>query len=140
MTQPISGIKTEMSIDTQPSIPGNGDYTSPDLLHDVWDSERLVKAMTALKQLHKEIRKLRTTIPRLIAPLTVQHPTPNTLLEEFSKSVDQANQEISQFQYMITSEENNKIIEYARAIRRKKGTKIKPWKVIYNPTWLTDEI
>jgi hypothetical protein len=68
------------------------DIVPADPAEDVWDEERLEKAMDTLKEMyiqvrapsyldcspsliHIQLRALRTAIPRLIAPLTVKQPS-----------------------------------------------------------------
>lgn len=68
----------------------NGQQAPPD--EEIWDEERLEKAMKTLKEMHIQVgfdkiskiwlrlrivqlRGLRTTLPRLIAPLTTKQPS-----------------------------------------------------------------
>jgi len=51
----------------------NGQPAAPE--EEIWDEERLEKAMKTLKEMHIQLRGLRTTLPRLIAPLTTKQPS-----------------------------------------------------------------
>jgi len=115
----------------------NGQQLNPAPLEDVWDEERLEKAMKTLKEMHIQLRGLRTTIPRLIAPLTTKQPSPETLFREFSQSASTANKEVQEFRRMLNDEESNKVLEQARKSRAENPNGIKPWRVTEHPDWLT---
>ncbi|KAH7321765.1 hypothetical protein BKA65DRAFT_464130 [Rhexocercosporidium sp. MPI-PUGE-AT-0058] len=106
------------------------------LEQEVWDEERLEKAMKTLKEMHIQLRGLRTTVPRMIAPLTTKHPSPETLFREFSKSANTANQEVQQFRRVMTAEESREVMEQARKSRAENPKGIKPWRATEHPDWL----
>ncbi|KAH8683214.1 hypothetical protein BGZ60DRAFT_214569 [Tricladium varicosporioides] len=101
-----------------------------------WDEEKLEEAMKRLKEMHIQLRNLRTTIPRLIAPLTTKQPSPESLFREFSKSTNTANQEVLQFRKLWGEEETQKVLERARKSRAENPNDIKPWRAIDHPNWL----
>jgi hypothetical protein len=84
-----------MTGQTESNAPGTDQQApAPEADEDVWDEERLDQAMKTLKEMHIQashiesthprqkltrfflkLRNLRTTIPRLIAPLTTKQPS-----------------------------------------------------------------
>jgi len=104
---------------------------------DVWDEERLEKAMARLKEMHIQLRNLRTTLPRLLEPLTKKQPSPETLFSEFARSSTTANQEVQQFQRLMKEEETSVVLEQARKSRAENPNDIKPWRAREYPDWLT---
>ncbi|PMD28379.1 hypothetical protein NA56DRAFT_640030 [Hyaloscypha hepaticicola] len=115
----------------------NGHDPASNSAEDEWDEERLEKAMNTLKEMHIQLRGLRTTIPRLIAPLTTKQPSPEVLYREFSKSTSTANQEVQQFRKLMNDEESLKVLEQARKSRAENPNGIKPWRVTEHPDWAT---
>jgi len=103
---------------------------------DIWDEERLENALKALKEMHIQLRSLRTTIPRFIAPLSTKQPSPEALFSSFSASAIMANQEVNRFREMMTDQETKKILERAKESRDKSKTGIESWKVTDHPDWL----
>ncbi|TDZ29038.1 60S ribosomal protein L34-B [Colletotrichum sidae] len=55
--------------------------------NQAWDEKRLEDALDQLKLLHIKLRGLRTTIPRMMEPLSVKQPSPQ---DTTSKSVKMA--------------------------------------------------
>ncbi|KAH8821538.1 hypothetical protein F5884DRAFT_850761 [Xylogone sp. PMI_703] len=106
---------------------------------DAWDEQRLEDSLKTLNEMYIQVRRLRTTIPRLIAPLTSKQPSPEVLFREFSKSAVTANQEVQQFQRLMTSEESQRILEHAKQSRAANPDGIKPWLVTDHPDWLKRE-
>ncbi|KAI6250991.1 hypothetical protein HI914_00550 [Erysiphe necator] len=131
--QSASGAGLSTSVSTYQDA--NQQLFDPSL--DVWDEERFELAMKTLKEMHIQLRNLRTTIPRLLAPLTLQHHAPQMLLEEFKQSIKTANQEIQEFQQLMMSEESSKIFCRARKSLALNAKFNKPWSVTENPDWLT---
>ncbi|KAE8447408.1 hypothetical protein EG329_010822 [Mollisiaceae sp. DMI_Dod_QoI] len=110
---------------------------SNEAVDDVWDEERLEKAMKTLKEMHIQLRGLRTTIPRLIAPLTTKQPSPESLFRDFSRAAGTANQEVNEFRRLMGNQESLQVLEQARKSRADNPTGIKAWKVTDHPDWLT---
>ncbi|RDL34987.1 Uncharacterized protein BP5553_06918 [Venustampulla echinocandica] len=111
--------------------------TNAETGEDAWDEKRLEEAMARLKDMHIQLRNLRTTIPRLLAPLTTKQPSPEALFREFSKSASTATQEVQQFRKLMAQEETGKVLEHARKSRSENPNDIKPWKATDHPDWLT---
>ncbi|KAM3080933.1 hypothetical protein ACMFMG_004893 [Clarireedia jacksonii] len=117
--------------------PGTDQQASaPEAGEDVWDEERLEQAMKTLKEMHIQVRNLRTTIPRLIAPLTTKQPSPDVLFTAFSTSARTANQEVHDFKRLMKDEQSVKIFEHAKKSRAENPHGIKPWRVTEHPDWL----
>ncbi|KAL5319782.1 hypothetical protein ACEPPN_012839 [Leptodophora sp. 'Broadleaf-Isolate-01'] len=129
----------------------NGQQAPPD--EEIWDEERLEKAMKTLKEMHIQVgfdkiskiwlrlrivqlRGLRTTLPRLIAPLTTKQPSPEILFREFSKSANTANQEVQEFRRLMTAEDSKEVLEQAKKSRAENPKGIKPWMATEHPEWL----
>ncbi|KAH9215703.1 hypothetical protein DL95DRAFT_435461 [Leptodontidium sp. 2 PMI_412] len=112
----------------------NGQQAPPD--EEIWDEERLEKAMKTLKEMHIQLRGLRTTLPRLIAPLTTKQPSPEILFREFSKSANTANQEVQEFRRLMTAEDSKEVLEQAKKSRAENPKGIKPWMATEHPEWL----
>ncbi|KAE9374446.1 hypothetical protein N431DRAFT_481655 [Stipitochalara longipes BDJ] len=115
----------------------NGNNSAANAGEDEWDEEKLEKAMQTLKEMHIQLRGLRTTIPRLIAPLATKQSSPETLYRDFTRSTKTANQEVQQFRQLMNDEESLKVLEQARKSRAENPNGIKPWKVTEHPDWAT---
>ncbi|RFU24033.1 hypothetical protein B7463_g12303, partial [Scytalidium lignicola] len=103
---------------------------------DVWDEQRLEDALKTLNEMYIQVRGLRTTITRLIAPLTSKQPSPEALFRGFSKSAVSANQEVQQFRRLMSDEESQRILEHAKQSRAANPDGIKPWLVTDHSDWL----
>ncbi|CZS93719.1 uncharacterized protein RAG0_03874 [Rhynchosporium agropyri] len=103
---------------------------------EIWDEERLEEAMKTLKDMHIQLRGLRTTVPRLIAPLTTKQPSPDTLFREFSQSANTANQEVQDFRRLMTADESIKVMDQAKKSHTENPKGIKTWKATEHPDWL----
>ncbi|KAK2628484.1 hypothetical protein QTJ16_001587 [Diplocarpon rosae] len=136
----------------------NGQPVAPALegKEDVGEEEQLEQALKTLKEMHiqvsqtsylviiqnlnlipEQLRGLRTTIPRLIAPLTSKQPSPEALFRGFSDSANLANQEVQEFRRLMTDEKSVEVMEQARRSRAANPRGIKPWRVTEHSDWLT---
>ncbi|PBP16747.1 hypothetical protein BUE80_DR012601 [Diplocarpon rosae] len=117
----------------------NGQPVAPALegKEDVGEEEQLEQALKTLKEMHIQLRGLRTTIPRLIAPLTSKQPSPEALFRGFSDSANFANQEVQEFRRLMTDEKSVEVMEQARRSRAANPRGIKPWRVTEHSDWLT---
>ncbi|OWP02606.1 hypothetical protein B2J93_6439 [Marssonina coronariae] len=104
---------------------------------DVGEEEQLEQALKTLKEMHIQLRGLRTTVPRLIAPLTSKQSSPEALFRNFSDSANMANQEVQEFRRLMTDEKSIEVMEQARRSRAEDPKGIKPWRVTEHPDWLT---
>ncbi|KAL2760934.1 hypothetical protein ACRALDRAFT_2063677, partial [Sodiomyces alcalophilus JCM 7366] len=103
---------------------------------DTWDEERLQDAMEHLKLLHIKLRDLRTTIPRMLQPLTEKQPTPEALFHSFSDSVAASYQEVQEFTELKRNEKSRQILEHAAQRRKEEPGGIKPWRATDHPDWM----
>ncbi|KAG0648221.1 hypothetical protein D0Z07_5355 [Hyphodiscus hymeniophilus] len=103
---------------------------------DVWDEQRIEESLKVLKEMHIQLRGLRTTIPRLIAPLITKHSSPEKVFREFSASATTANQEVQEFRRLMNSQQGIEVMENARKSRAENPNGIKPWRVTEHPDWL----
>ncbi|CAL3965747.1 hypothetical protein PZA11_002622 [Diplocarpon coronariae] len=117
----------------------NGQPVAPALegKEDVGEEEQLEQALKTLKEMHIQLRGLRTTVPRLIAPLTSKQSSPEALFRNFSDSANMANQEVQEFRRLMTDEKSIEVMEQARRSRAEDPKGIKPWRVTEHPDWLT---
>ncbi|KAG9241419.1 hypothetical protein BJ878DRAFT_545272 [Calycina marina] len=104
----------------------------------IWDDEeRIENALKVLKEMHIQVRQLRSVIPRFMAPLGKPQPSPEVLFLHFSASVSSAQQEILTFRHLVRDGETVEIFKRAKTSREEKPEGIKPWKVTEHPDWLT---
>ncbi|KAG9239385.1 hypothetical protein BJ875DRAFT_448594 [Amylocarpus encephaloides] len=103
----------------------------------VWNEEHLEKAMARLKEMHIQLRNLRTCIPRLLEPLSSgKQPPPEALFREFSESTRTASEEVRKFQELMRDGETIKVLEQARKSRMENPNGIKPWRAMDHAHWL----
>ncbi|KAI9740711.1 MAG: hypothetical protein M1818_004676 [Claussenomyces sp. TS43310] len=102
----------------------------------VWDQERLEAALASLKDMYIQLRELRSTIPRLIEPLTVKQPSPEELYRKFASAALAANEEIKRFRDGMQDEETKLIFERASESRARDPRGITPWRITDEPDWL----
>ncbi|KAF4848642.1 hypothetical protein CGCSCA4_v004846 [Colletotrichum siamense] len=107
--------------------------------NEAWDEERLEQSLNQLKLLHTQLRGLRTTIPRMMDPLSAHQPTPKDKFASFIKSVEGARKEVQDFQDLRKSEEMTKIMNHASQRRREEPKGVKPWRATEHPDWTTLE-
>ncbi|ROT42058.1 hypothetical protein SODALDRAFT_318822 [Sodiomyces alkalinus F11] len=102
-----------------------------------WDEERLRDAMEHLKLLHIKLRDLRTTIPRMLQPLTEKQPSPEALFHSFSDSVNNSYKEVQEFTEMKKDAKTRQILEHAAQRRKEEPQGIKLWRSKDHPDWMT---
>ncbi|KAL2068117.1 hypothetical protein VTL71DRAFT_16215 [Oculimacula yallundae] len=137
-----SNQPSNIQLPAEPIVAQNGQPEEPQQAtseEGIWDEERLENAMKTLKEMHIQLRGLRTTIPRLISPLTTKQPSPDALFREFSKSVNTANQEVQEFRRLMNAEDSIKVMEQARKSRAENSKGIKLWKATEHPDWLNKD-
>ncbi|KAL2020365.1 hypothetical protein VTK56DRAFT_8494 [Thermocarpiscus australiensis] len=99
------------------------------------DEEQLEKALHRLNQLHLQLRRLRSALPRMLAPLNAKHASPQALFSTFMQSVDGANREISAFQQAVMMMESEGIFAKAHESQQKNPKGIKQWRARDDPDW-----
>ncbi|KAL0931339.1 uncharacterized protein CTRU02_214074 [Colletotrichum truncatum] len=115
------------TIKTEPGVSDN----------EAWDEERLEQALNQLKLLHIQLRGLRTTIPRMLEPLSAKQPTPQAKFSSFIESVAAAKKEVQDFQEFRKSEDMTKIMNHATERRKEEPNGIKAWRATDHPDWMT---
>ncbi|GKT51631.1 uncharacterized protein ColSpa_11812 [Colletotrichum spaethianum] len=75
-----------------------------------------------------KLRGLRTTIPRMMEPLSAKQPT---------HSVAAAKKEVQDFQDFRKSDEITKIMDHAAKRRKEEPNGIKAWRTTDHPDWTT---
>ncbi|KAI9758867.1 MAG: hypothetical protein M4579_002750 [Chaenotheca gracillima] len=104
--------------------------------NEAWSVERLEDATFKLKQMHIQLRELRNTIPKMVAPLTKPHNSPDEFFVGFSRSATIAAEEVAAFTRLMRSEPSRTVLEYASASRKMQPNNIRPWMVTEHPDWL----
>lgn len=120
--------------------PGKSEQTAgSDAEEDIWDEERIEQALKVSKEMHIQVSDLRSTILRLLEPLTAEQQSPESFLQNFSTSANDAKQEVQRFRELMTDEQSKKILEQAKKSRAEKLQGIKIWRATQHPDWLTRE-
>ncbi|KAI0128681.1 hypothetical protein BJ170DRAFT_682466 [Xylariales sp. AK1849] len=106
-----------------------------------WNEEQLEEALKRLKLLHikarpDHCRELRSTMPRMLEPLTTKHTSRQDVLVSFQTAMASAATEIQNFRTLYTSEESQRVLEQARKSREAQPKGIKPWRARDHPDWL----
>ncbi|KAK1832348.1 hypothetical protein QBC39DRAFT_349281 [Podospora conica] len=101
------------------------------------DEDRLEDQLEHLKELHLQLRRLRTVIPRMLAPMAAPQPSPRELHKTFSKSVEEAQKEIASFQNAYTSDTTKAILQEAASSRQANPLGIAVWNPCADPDWAT---
>ncbi|WYZ39840.1 hypothetical protein EsH8_IV_000181 [Colletotrichum jinshuiense] len=113
--------------------------TEPGAQDEAWDEEHLELALNRLNLLHIKLRGLRTTIPRMMEPLSVKQPTPQATFSSFIDSVASAKKEVQDFQDLRKSEEITKILSHATQRRKEEPNGVKSWRATDHPDWMGTE-
>ncbi|OLN85501.1 hypothetical protein CCHL11_08093 [Colletotrichum chlorophyti] len=113
---------------------GKTEFTAPDN-NEAWDEEHLELALDELKLLHMRLRGLRTTIPRMIQPLSAKDAKPQEKFEAVMASVATAKKEVQDFQDHRKTDAIAKIMEHAEKRRKEEPDGIKPWRATDHPDW-----
>ncbi|KAK6843810.1 hypothetical protein PG987_004670 [Apiospora arundinis] len=101
-----------------------------------WSEEQLEEGLKHLKLLHIKCRELRTSMPRMLDPLTTQHASNEELAVSFTKAVGTASRELSDFRTLYQSNESKQVLEHANKSRAANPEDIKPWRPKDHPDWL----
>ncbi|CAK7216542.1 hypothetical protein SBRCBS47491_002861 [Sporothrix bragantina] len=109
---------------------------SQNLNFEEWNEEQLEAALEKLRDAHLKLRALRSTIPRMVQPLTNEPPPPPEILHAKAQaSLFAAMQEVKSFRETIANEEFRKVTEHATMSRKRNSKNIKPWKARDEPEW-----
>ncbi|WQF75208.1 hypothetical protein CDEST_00222 [Colletotrichum destructivum] len=104
---------------------------------EAWDEERLELALNQLKILHIKLRGLRTTIPRMMEPLSAKQSSPQIKFDSILGSVAAAKKEVQDFQDLRKSEKITEIMDHAARRRREEPNGIKVWQATDHADWAT---
>lgn len=104
---------------------------------DKWDEARYEASLKHLHELHVKLRKLRSTIPRMIEPAAESHSheTPEELFVSLQQSVTKGMGDVKEFKAAMNDETTVRILERARQFRLKNPLGIKPWRPRDDPNW-----
>jgi len=104
--------------------------------NDEWDEARLEEGLRTLKEMHIQLRNLRTGIPRVVDPLaSIKSKPPVVVLNEYKSAVQKIGTEMQTFKEFAMNEETKKVMEYAEKSREKNGVPSKPWIASDQPGW-----
>lgn len=101
------------------------------------EEERLEDALDYLNELHVQLQRLRSAIPRMFHPMAVKSSTPQNTFAAFSDAVQDTGKEIRQFKDAMLSSESEKVFNMANESRRANPMGIKPWRARDDPEWTT---
>ncbi|QBZ59677.1 hypothetical protein PoMZ_04640 [Pyricularia oryzae] len=82
-----------------------------------------------------QLRRLRATIPRMIAPATENVVNPAELFPALQQSMASGVKDVKDFKDSMSSRETNKIISRAYQSRQKNPLQIKPWRPKDDSNW-----
>ncbi|OAA57208.1 hypothetical protein ISF_07129 [Cordyceps fumosorosea ARSEF 2679] len=103
---------------------------------DVSDKEaRLREAMKHLKLLHIKSRLLRSTIPKMIEPIMQKQPSPEVMYAAFTKSLEEAQANITEFTELMRSEKSKEVFAMTSKSKEEDPFDIKPWRHQDHPNW-----
>ncbi|KAI9820241.1 MAG: hypothetical protein M1827_005863 [Pycnora praestabilis] len=103
---------------------------------ETWEASRLESALARLKEMHIQLRSLRTTIPRMIRPLTSPHSSPEELYNDFANAAGSAAKEVQAFRYYMEDEASRSVLQQADTSRKEMPDGINAWRVTDHPDWL----
>jgi len=122
----------QANVQKKDGVPGS---TIPENSEDEWDEAQLEAGLKMLKEMHIQLRHLRSTIPRLVTPLATNHKTPDSLLTDYQAAIQTMNKEVVGFREVMTGEEGKRVLQYADERRGKVEGMVKPWIVTEHPGW-----
>ncbi|KAH0542183.1 hypothetical protein FGG08_003404 [Glutinoglossum americanum] len=105
----------------------------PNTNEDEWSDEQLGAALKRLDEMHRQLRALRTTIPRMIKPLTAPHDSPEELFRDFARAAETAVGEVKAFRRFRNDEKSRQALERAVASSKESREGITPWKATEHP-------
>ncbi|KAK8090324.1 hypothetical protein PG997_005285 [Apiospora hydei] len=87
-----------------------------------WSEEQLEEGLKQLKLLHIKCRELRTSLPRMLEPISTHNANTSRELTDFRK--------------LYQSNESKEVLEHANKSRAADPKNIKPWRPKDHPDWL----
>ncbi|KAK7949635.1 hypothetical protein PG988_016274 [Apiospora saccharicola] len=122
-TKPDPAVEAQF---VKQELPANGE----------WSEEQLEEGLKQLKLLHIKCRELRTSMPRMLDPLSTHHASNEELAVSFTKAVGTASRELSDFRTLYHSNESKQVLEHADKSRAADPKNIRPWRPKDHPDWL----
>ncbi|KAK7952688.1 uncharacterized protein PG986_008416 [Apiospora aurea] len=101
-----------------------------------WSEGQLEEGLKQLKLLHIKCRELRTSLPRMLEPISTHNANNEELAIAFTKSIHTASRELADFRKLYQSNESKKVLEHANKSRAADPKNIKPWRPKDHPDWL----
>ncbi|KAK7737839.1 hypothetical protein SLS53_006460 [Cytospora paraplurivora] len=86
-----------------------------------------------------ELRNLRSTVPRMMEPMSVPSSSAEAVFSTVRESTKAAYSEVREYKYLATDEQSTKIFERAKHSRKENPKGIKPWRARDDPDWLTPD-
>ncbi|KAK0716482.1 hypothetical protein B0T21DRAFT_374990 [Apiosordaria backusii] len=99
------------------------------------EEERLEDALYHLNQLHLQLRRLRSALPRMLEPLNTKQPSPEAMYSAFMQSVDSTTKELGSFRDALASREIRTILAKANESQKRDPKGIKQWRAMDDPFW-----
>ncbi|KAB8299821.1 hypothetical protein EYC80_000070 [Monilinia laxa] len=128
------------SVQPGTNVGENAQQTAVPGSEEVWDEAKLEQAMKTLKEMHIQCRNLRSTIPRLLAPMATKQQSPEQLYSSFQQAATTSNKEVREFTQLMKDKEGVELFEHAKKSRAENPHGIKPWRVTQHPDWLDRDI
>ncbi|CAN8096860.1 unnamed protein product [Discula destructiva] len=101
-----------------------------------WDEAKIEQALKNLKDLHIQLRQLRSTIPRMQENLGGPVATAAELAAAIRGATQAARNEVDEYKQKATSPDNTMILERAKQSRAQNPKAITPWRAKNHPDWL----
>ncbi|KAJ9134498.1 hypothetical protein NKR23_g10085 [Pleurostoma richardsiae] len=101
-----------------------------------WDEERIEAALRRLKDLHVQLRNLRSSIPRMMEPMITQHSSPTALLSATNMATTTVQKEIGDFKSLMLEDSTKKVLDHAEQSRKENPKGIRQWRARDDPDWL----
>nr|CDP32653.1 Putative protein of unknown function [Podospora anserina S mat+] len=99
------------------------------------EEEKLEDALYHLNQLHLQLRRLRSALPRMLEPLNTKQPSPEAMYAAFMQSVDSTTKELGSFRDALGSPETKAIWNRVNASQKRDPKGIKQWRAVDDPFW-----
>ncbi|KAH6627599.1 hypothetical protein F5144DRAFT_576371 [Chaetomium tenue] len=98
------------------------------------EEEQLEDMLYQLDQVHLQLRRLRSALPRMLEPLMVKQPSPQAAYAAYMQSVESTHKEVSSFQEAILRLQTDGVLNRARTGQKNlKG--LKQWRASEHPDW-----
>ncbi|KAL2258638.1 hypothetical protein VTK26DRAFT_7997 [Humicola hyalothermophila] len=103
------------------------------------DEEWLEGALHRLDELHLQLRRLRSALPRMLEPLQAQHTSPQAAFTAYMQSIEGTSKEIAGFREAILAVQAEGVFQKARESQTVNAKGIKQWRARDDPDWANPE-